>query len=110
MLSFLLTTIISVIVFFGAYMLLNRYVFPNIRVNKWIILAVALILIVIAFGIPNVDVVTNYLKIALTGIGAIVFFWFYDINQNGLPTAKKKEKQVTIKAKAKPNRVKNKDK
>ncbi|MGL4989796.1 MAG: hypothetical protein ACRCYE_15945 [Sarcina sp.] len=110
MISFIITIIVSVIVFFGAYMLLNRYVFPNIRVNKWIIFAIALILILLAFALPNTNEVMNYLKIALTGIGAIVFFWFYDINQNGQPTARKKEKQVTIKAKAKPNRVKNKNK
>ncbi|MGL4739986.1 MAG: hypothetical protein ACRC41_04170 [Sarcina sp.] len=108
MLSFIITTIVAVVVFFGAYMLLNRYVFPNIRINKWIVFAIAIILIIIAFVIPNINAVMNYLKIALTGIGAIIFFWFYDINQNGQPTAKKKEKQVTIKAKAKPNRVKNK--
>jgi general stress protein CsbA len=86
------------------YLLSKKYVFGRVRINKWIPLAIAIILFVVQifFGAVN-----KYLTIAISIFAVIFFLWFMDIMQTGGP--KKKEKQIVIKPKAKPNRAKKKD-
>ena len=107
----ILFTILYFIILFavvmGALFVLKKYVFSKIRINQYIPLAVAIILFIIQFVMKN--------KLPLWGgtaltIGAVIsFFWFWDINQTGGPKVKN-EKKIVIKPKAKPNRVKNKNK
>ena len=76
-----LITISSFILMFAiivvAYLLCKKYIFGKVRIIKWIPLSI---------------------------FAVLFFLWFMDINQTGGP--KKKEKQIIIKPKAKPNRVK----
>lgn len=101
-------TILSFILMFAVimvvYVLSKKYVFGRVRINKWIPLAIAIVLFVVQifFGAVN-----KYLTIVLSIFAVIFFLWFMDIMQTGGP--KKKEKQIVIKPKAKPNRAKKKD-
>lgn len=111
MLNFLmiiLVTIAFAVFVFGGYILLSRYVFCKIRVNKWVLLAIGIIIIILSFAVPGTGKPLDVVKMGLTGIAAIIFFWFFDVIKDGNPRFKKKKKDVVIKAKAKPNRVKKK--
>jgi uncharacterized membrane protein YagU involved in acid resistance len=97
------------IVIFAVYALLSRYVFPKVRVNKWVLLGVSIVIFAISIFIPGNGSSIDVTKILLSGLAAIIFFWFFDVNKDGQPSMKKGEKKINIKAKAKPNRVKNKN-
>ena len=102
----IITTVISYIVLLavsvGLIFLGKMYVFPKVRVNKFIPLAVAIILLVIQF---TGKVTNTWIGIVFTIIILVSVFWFLDILQTGGPKAK--EKQIKMKPKAKPNRVKH---
>lgn len=98
----ILQIILLAVVIFGGFSLLSRYVFNRVRVNKWIILAAAIIIFIIPMLIP----MNQWIMLAISAVATILFFWFLDILRNGYPKLKK-EKKVVIKPKAKPNRVKH---
>ena len=101
----LLTTIIlfvlMLIVILVAYALCKRYIFGKVRINKWIPLSIAIILFAAQIFVGQTNV---YVSSGLSIFAVLFFLWFMDITQKGGP--KKKEKQIVIKPKAKPNRVK----
>lgn len=105
MLQSILYFAIMLIVMIGAYALCRMYVFTKVRINKWIPLAVAIILFIIqlTFGAIN-----RILSSGLSVLIVLFLLWFMDILQTG--GAKKNEKKIVIKPKAKPNRVKNRKK
>lgn len=80
----------------------RKYVFSKVKVNKWIILAIAVVLFVI-----QVLVQSNNIFVTMAFTLAVVWFflWFFEIQSTGGP--KKKEKKIEIRPKAKPNRVKH---
>lgn len=84
----------------------RKYVFSNVKVNKWILLGIALSGLAAQALLKSVSPIIN---IGLTIVVVFFFMWFMDLQISGGP--KKKEKQVVIKPKAKPNRAKhiNKD-
>ena len=100
-----LTTIISFIVMFAiivaAYVLCKNFVFGKVRINKWIPLSIAIILFVAQIFLSATN---KYISAGISIFAVLFFLWFMDITQTGGP--KKKEKQIVIKPKAKPNRVK----
>lgn len=100
-----LTTILSFILLFAiimvTYVLCKKYVFTRIRINKWIPLSIAVVLFIAQIFLAQAN---KYVTIALSIFVVLFFLWFMDIMQSGGP--KKKEKQIVIKPKAKPNRVK----
>ena len=104
-LVFILQIILLAVVIFGGFSVLSRYVFNKVKVNKWIILAAAIIIFLIPMFIP----MNQWIMLIISAVATILFLWFLDILRNGYPKLKK-EKKVVIKPKAKPNRVKhNKD-
>jgi len=100
-----LITISSFILMFAiivvAYLLCKKYIFGKVRIIKWIPLSISIILFAaqILLGQTN-----KYLSSGLSIFAVLFFLWFMEIMQTGGP--KKKEKQIVIKPKAKPNRVK----
>lgn len=100
-----LPTIISFIVMFAvivaAYVLCKKFIFCKVRVKKWIPLSISIVIFAaqIFLNLKN-----QYLSAGLSIFAVVFFLWFMDIAQTGGP--KKKEKQIVIKPKAKPNRVK----
>lgn len=94
--------VVMLAIVFGLYILGRQYVFPKVRINKFIPLAVAIILLIVQmFGIVKV----KWIGIILTPIVVVAFLWFLEIQQTG--GAKKTEKKIVIKSKAKPNRAKH---
>ena len=104
----ILITMGFAIFIFAVYALLSRYVFGKIRINKWILLAISIVIFAISLFIPGNGQTIDVAKILLSGLAAIFFFWFFDINRDGQPSIKKQTKKINIKPKAKPNRVKKK--
>lgn len=101
----ILSFVIMLVVMLGAYALCRMYVFTKVRINKWIPLAIAIILFIIQLTIGNTNKILN---IGLSIFTVLFLLWFMEILQTGGP--KKKEKEIVIKPKAKPNRVKNRKK
>ncbi|MCE5220629.1 MAG: hypothetical protein LLF98_04995 [Clostridium sp.] len=100
-----LITIISFIVMFAiilvAYVLCKNFVFGKVRINKWILLSISIILFIAQILLSTTN---KYISIGLSIFALLFLLWFMDSIQTG--GTKKKEKQIVIKPKAKPNRVK----
>ena len=97
----ILSFILILGVILGAYALCKKFIFSKVRINKWIPLSIAILLFVVQIVVGETNV---YIRTGLMGFITIFFLWFMEIMQTGGP--KKKEKQIVIKSKAKPNRVK----
>lgn len=94
--------VVMLAIVFGLYVLVKEYVFNKVRINKYIPLAVAIVLLIVQmFGVIKI----SWIGIILTPIIVVSFLWFLDIHQTG--GARKSEKKIVIKSKAKPNRAKH---
>jgi hypothetical protein len=82
----------------------RKYVFSKVIINKWIPLAISLVLFALQFFIKTTNI-NMWLNILLTLVIVWFFLWFMDIQTTGGP--KKKEKKIEIRPKAKPNRAKH---
>lgn len=127
----LLIMIVFAIVLLVVYNVLKHYVLNKIKVSKWIVLALAIVVlfapsILTALGV-NLSANLTW-QLIPSGLFIILFLWFMDlsgfINRKkpetskgsksssgtyvGYGKKKDKKKDVVIKPKAKPNRVKNK--
>lgn len=80
----------------------RKYVFQNVRINKWIPLAISIVLFVVQFIVKTKNI---WISMAFTLVIVWFFMWFIDIQSTGGP--RKKEKQIEIRPKAKPNRAKH---
>jgi hypothetical protein len=107
---------LSIILFaFGVlivYQFIKPFVLDKIKVNKWFILAIALIEFIVPTVIwPTMPYVfVNYI---IPGVFVILFLWFLDLSgfikkrkPRNVTYNNKKKSNITIKPKAKPNRVK----
>ena len=91
---------------FGILFLGRKYVFSKVRINKYIPLAISIALFILQMFLPKIMPETNMIISMIITIVTVTFFmWFLDIVTTGGP--KKKEKQIEIIPKAKPNRVKH---
>ena len=95
--SFILMFAIIVV----AYVLCKKYIFRKVRIIKWIPLSISILLFAAQILVGQTN---KYLSSGLSIFAVLFFLWFMEIMQTGGP--KKKEKQIVIKPKAKPNRVK----
>lgn len=102
----LLATLILVI----GYNYLSTYVLSKLKVNKWIVLAIGVLIflmpnILLYFGI-NINKLYSYMFSILF---AVFLLWFFDLNGWTKRAANQRQagkNDITIKPKAKPNRVK----
>lgn len=111
-LGILLFSIVALI----AYGVLRTYVLDKIKVNKWIILIIALAV----FIVPTLlwPTMPGYVaRYIIPGIFVILFLWFMDLSgflkhydkpQDKSYNQYNKSNNTVIKPKAKPNRVKKK--
>ena len=101
----LLITISSFVLLFAvivvAYVLAKKYIFGKVRIIKWIPLSISIVLFAAQIFVGQTN---KYLSSGLSVFAVLFFLWFMDIMQTGGP--KKRDKQIIIKPKAKPNRVK----
>ena len=126
----ILKSILSIVAFsvvvLVVYNLLKSYVLNKVNANKWIILVAAMVLFIVPVLIwPNMPkAIANYV---IPAAFVILFLWFLDLSgfmkKRNLSKAsskttskpnivratvkKDKKKDVVIRPKAKPNRVKN---
>lgn len=94
--------IVTVAIMLATLMLGRKYIFSKFRINKWIPLAITIVLFIaqLFFKVKNI-----WLSMLFTVLILWFFMWFMDIHSTG--GAKKKEKKIEIRPKAKPNRVKH---
>ena len=101
-----------VLVVFNA---LNIFVFSKIKVNKWIVLGGILLTVVVSpiLLVYKIDINGTLWQYLLGAVFGILFLWFLDLSgfrkSKGSKSAKK-QPEIVIRSKAKPNRVKNKNK
>lgn len=100
----ILLLVVMFVVLMAVLVLLKKYVFSKIRINKYIPLTIAIIGFILQFVYK---IGNNLAGLGLSAGIVIFFFWFLDIHQTGGPK-KVKTKKIVMKPKAKPNRVKNK--
>ncbi|MEK6265494.1 MAG: hypothetical protein N2B06_12135 [Clostridium sp.] len=114
----ILKIIAGSILMLAIYYGLKTYVLPKIKVSKWIVLAAAIVVFIVPMLIwPNMHIVLkNYV---IPGIVVILFLWFMDLsgfiknrnvsktNYTTIGNKKDNKKDVVMRPKAKPNRVKN---
>ncbi len=105
-LSSVAVIVVMLAVILGSYGLCKKFIFYKVRINKYIPLAIAVVLFVIQ--LIGGKKINPYLSYGITYFAVLFFLWFMEIVQSGGP--KKMEKQIKIKPKAKPNRVKNRNK
>lgn len=101
-LSTILFYVVMLVIILALYAACRVYVFSKIRINKWIPLAISIVLFCCQLFLKGIN---SYLNTAITIATVLFLLWFMEIQQTGGP--KKKEKPIVIKPKAKPNRVKN---
>lgn len=85
------------------YNLLRIFVLSKLNVNKWVVLSAA----VLVFFLPlltGINMNTTIAALIQSGLFVILFLWFMDLS--GFSNRRSKKKEVVIKPKAKPNRVK----
>lgn len=108
-----MSILFGVLKFLGVFLLLivttfvcKTFVFSKIRINKFIPLAISIILLLVEIILPFMKINLNFWINSIISILVIqAFLWFLEIHQTGGP--KPKEKKIVIKSKPKPNRVKN---
>ncbi len=98
--------VVMLAIVLAAYGLCKKFLFSKVRINKYIPLAAAIVLFVIQLIKSNK--INPYVNYGISLFAVLFFLWFMEIVQTGGP--KKQEKQIKIKPKAKPNRVKNRNK
>lgn len=116
-LIFILKIIGIAIVAIVAYWILKKYVLSKLKVSKWIIigLIVAVFIVPLILSVANVFHISDTLTRIQSGVVVVLFLWLMDTMGLGAkpqPTKTNKTKYATtpvIKAKAKPNRLKNTD-
>lgn len=114
-------TILSIVAFsivvLVVYNVLKVYVLHKVKVNKWVILGLAMVLFVVPtiFWPTMPTYVSNYV---IPGVFVFLFLWFMDlsgfIKKKNVPTTnysigakKDKKDDIVMRPKVKPNRIKN---
>lgn len=114
----ILNMIVFSIIVFVVYYVLKTYLLDKIKISKWIVLTIALILFIVPIIIwPTMPLIIQ--KYVLPGIFVIFVLWFMDLSgfmkrrnvskSSYTNTSYKKDKKndIVMRPKAKPNRVKN---
>ena len=85
---------------FIAYNFLNKYILYKLKINRWIILAAALLIMVV----PAFFSLNGYVWMGIqSALFVVLFLWFVDLTK----LKKEEAKKIKIRPKAKPNRVKH---
>ena len=84
---------------FIAYNFLNKYVLYKLKINRWIVLSTAILVMVV----PAFFSMNGYVWMGIqSAIFVILLLWFIDLTK----LQKEEAKKIKIRPKAKPNRVK----
>lgn len=104
----LLNIFLISIAIYMLYTVLNKYFLSKLSINKWIVLGLAVLFLVVGMVVPAMtnNLLLQYLP---TTIFVFFFLWFADLAGLGGKRPVDTKKQV-MKPKAKPNRAKYADK
>lgn len=112
-LIFILKIVLYAAVLLVVYNVLKNYVLTKFNPNKWLIMVIGLVV----FLVPTIISTSMGYKLDGTiwqliqsGVFIILFLWFLDLAGYGASRKYEKKDAIKIKPKAKPNRVKNRDK
>lgn len=102
----LLATFILIV----GYNYLSRYVFSKLKVNKWLILVIGVLILAVPY-LPfwNINLNNTYYSFIFSIVAAMFFLWFLDLmgwTKKAVNQKSTKKNDIIIKPKAKPNRVK----
>lgn len=97
----ILIFLVTLLIIGAAFLICRKYIFSRLHINKWIPLSIAIALFIIQMFVDKTNI---YLTSGLSIVTVLFFLWFMHITQTRGP--KNKGKQIVIKPKAKPNRVK----
>ncbi|MBU3155410.1 hypothetical protein LL037_23910 [Clostridium estertheticum] len=106
------------IVVFIIYYVLKTYLLSKIKINKWVVLGIAIVFFIAPVIIwPTMPIIVS--RYVIPGVFVIFALWFMDLSgfmkrknisgSNYTNTGYKKDKKndIVMRPKAKPNRVKN---
>ena len=102
----ILEIVVLAIVGLVLYNLFKIYVISKFKINKWFVLAAAIIILIAQF-VVNGKYKNDIASYILTAAFVILSLWFMDAMGWGA-TKPKTNNSVVIKPKAKPNRIKDK--
>lgn len=102
----ILYSFIMAVIAIVLYRSLKSFLFEKIKANKWVILVISIILLFIS------SLTVGFLKSRLAQgtflvLAMLFLFWFVDLLQGNNNYKKNEKKDIVIRPKAKPNRVKN---
>ncbi len=100
---YVLLVLIAAVVGVILYNLLNVYLLKKINVNKWIVLGISVLVFFLPIVFSTLNFNANVMTILQSMLFVILLLWFFDLNSKGQI---KREKQIKIKTKAKPNKLK----
>lgn len=100
---YVLLVLIAAVVGVILYNLLNVYLLRKININKWIVLGVAILVFFLPIALSKFEFSPNVMSIVQSMLFVILLLWFFDLNSK---RAIKREKEIKIKTKAKPNKLK----
>lgn len=113
----LLEMTLFAVVILVVYNVLKVYVLSKIHINKWIIFGIAIVVLIVP-SLLRINTQNPIWLYGPSGIFIVMFLWFMDISgfnkrrERASTTSYSKrdnKKDVVIRPKAKPNRVKNKN-
>lgn len=101
--------LLTVIITLFTYSILKAYVLDKIKISKWVVLGLGLIVMFVPAAIYPKMLQNVFLRYFQTYLFLVLFLWFLDLmGWSGRARVNKKEndKNEVIRSKAKPNRVK----
>lgn len=99
-----LPMLIMVIIIIIVYNALKIYVLENIKVNKWVILVIGLIVLFVPQIIWH-DISKSVWYYVQTAVFLVLFLWFMDLVGLNKNRNTKNDKGNVIRSKANPNRI-----
>jgi hypothetical protein len=105
--------LLLVVVVLIAYNFLKIYLFDKIKINKWVVLAMAIIVFLLPnFFLSDASMLNNWWQYIYSGVFVILFMWFMDLaglnkRMQSRTTVSNNGKNSVIRTKAKPTRLKN---
>lgn len=100
---YVLLVLIAAVVGVILYNLLNVYLLRKININKWIVLGISVLVFFLPIVFSRLNFNANVMTILQSMLFVILLLWFFDLNSKG---SIKREKEIKIKTKAKPNKLK----
>ncbi|WP_050608033.1 hypothetical protein [Clostridium niameyense] len=108
-LKFILQVLLFSIIVIVGYTALRMFVLDKIKINKWIVLAMTMLVLLFP-ALIKVNINGTMWQYVQSSIVIILTLWFIDLMGFSAGKPRSNKNDVVIRPKPKPNRVKNKNK